>query len=96
MLTSLRIRNVSLLVFAAAIPTLTKGLEPAPQDVPRAVRELQSADAAKRLIALQQMMDDAGSAKAALPFFFLLVLAVAIITVFPAIVMVLPQMAFPG
>jgi hypothetical protein len=31
-----------------------------------------------------------------LPFFFLLVLAVAIITVFPAIVMVLPQMAFPG
>lgn len=67
MLTSLRIRNVSLLVFAAAIPTLTKGLEPAPQDVPRAVRELQSADAAKRLIALQQMMDDAGSAKAALP-----------------------------
>jgi tripartite ATP-independent transporter DctM subunit len=34
-------------------------------------------------------------AKAALPFFFLLVLAVAIITVFPSIVMVLPRMAFP-
>ncbi|MDB5600622.1 MAG: C4-dicarboxylate transporter permease [Xanthobacteraceae bacterium] len=35
-------------------------------------------------------------ALAALPFFFLLVVAVAIITVFPSIVMVLPQMAFPG
>jgi TRAP-type C4-dicarboxylate transport system permease large subunit len=35
-------------------------------------------------------------AKAALPFFFLLVVAVAIITVFPVIVMVLPRMAFPG
>src|ERR1041385_4743350 len=34
-------------------------------------------------------------AKASLPFFFLLVLAVAIITVFPGIVMVLPRMAFP-
>ena len=34
-------------------------------------------------------------ALAALPFFFLLVAAVAIITVFPQIVMVLPQMAFP-
>jgi len=34
-------------------------------------------------------------ARAALPFFFLLVLAVAIITVFPDIVMVLPRMAFP-
>jgi tripartite ATP-independent transporter DctM subunit len=34
-------------------------------------------------------------AKAALPFFFLLVLAVAIITVFPSIVMVLPRLAFP-
>ena len=34
-------------------------------------------------------------AKASLPFFFLLVLAVAIITVFPSIVMVLPRMAFP-
>ncbi len=35
-------------------------------------------------------------AKASLPFFFLLVLAVAIITVFPDIVMVLPRMAFPS
>ena len=35
-------------------------------------------------------------ASAALPFFFLLVLAVAIITVFPDIVMVLPRMAFPN
>jgi tripartite ATP-independent transporter DctM subunit len=35
-------------------------------------------------------------AKAALPFFFLLVLAVAIITVFPSIVMVLPRLAFPA
>jgi tripartite ATP-independent transporter DctM subunit len=34
-------------------------------------------------------------AKASLPFFFLLVLAVAIIPVFPSIVMVLPRMAFP-
>jgi tripartite ATP-independent transporter DctM subunit len=34
-------------------------------------------------------------AKASLPFFFLLVAAVAIITVFPSIVMVLPRMAFP-
>jgi tripartite ATP-independent transporter DctM subunit len=35
-------------------------------------------------------------ARAALPFFFLLVLAVAIITVFPSIVMVLPRLAFPA
>jgi TRAP-type C4-dicarboxylate transport system permease large subunit len=35
-------------------------------------------------------------ARAALPFFLLLVAAVAIITVFPDIVMVLPRMAFPG
>jgi tripartite ATP-independent transporter DctM subunit len=34
-------------------------------------------------------------AKASLPFFFLLVAAVAIITIFPDIVMVLPRMAFP-
>jgi tripartite ATP-independent transporter DctM subunit len=34
-------------------------------------------------------------ARASLPFFFLLVLAVALITVFPDIVMVLPRMAFP-
>jgi len=50
------------------------------------------------LFVLQTMSgkDSNTVAKAALPFFFLLVLAVAIITVFPAIVMVLPQMAFPG
>ena len=35
-------------------------------------------------------------ARASLPFFFLLVLAVAIITLFPDIVMVLPRMVFPG
>jgi TRAP-type C4-dicarboxylate transport system permease large subunit len=34
-------------------------------------------------------------ALAALPFFFLLVAAVAIITVFPQIVMYLPELAFP-
>ncbi len=33
-------------------------------------------------------------AKAALPFFFLLVVAVALITVFPQIVMVVPRMLF--
>ena len=33
---------------------------------------------------------------AALPFFFLLVAAVAIITVFPSIVMVLPRWVFPS
>jgi TRAP-type C4-dicarboxylate transport system permease large subunit len=33
---------------------------------------------------------------AALPFFFLLVVAVAIITVFPQIVMWLPKYVFPG
>jgi tripartite ATP-independent transporter DctM subunit len=50
------------------------------------------------LFVLQTMSgkDSNTVAKAALPFFFLLVLAVAIITVFPAIVMVLPRMAFPG
>jgi tripartite ATP-independent transporter DctM subunit len=50
------------------------------------------------LFVLQTMSgkDSNTVAKAALPFFFLLVLAVAIITVFPSIVMVLPQMAFPG
>lgn len=67
MRTSPLIRSVFLLVFAAAIPALTKGREPATQDASRIVRELQNADAAKRLIALQQMVDDAGSAKAALP-----------------------------
>ena len=35
-------------------------------------------------------------ALASLPFFFLLVVAVAIITVFPQIVMILPQLAFPS
>ena len=35
-------------------------------------------------------------ALAALPFFFLLVVAVALITIFPQIVMWLPQYAFPG
>ncbi|MBN9084797.1 MAG: C4-dicarboxylate ABC transporter permease [Rhizobiales bacterium 62-17] len=35
-------------------------------------------------------------ALASLPFFFLLVVAVAIITVFPSIVMWLPQLIFPG
>ncbi len=34
-------------------------------------------------------------ALASLPFFFLLVIAVALITIFPDIVMVLPRMAFP-
>src|SRR6187399_2643060 len=50
------------------------------------------------LFVLQTMSgkDSNTVAKAALPFFFLLVLAVAIITVFPDIVMVLPRMAFPG
>src|SRR3954466_9408081 len=50
------------------------------------------------LFVLQTMSgkDSNTVAKAALPFFFLLVVAVAIITVFPDIVMVLPRMAFPG
>ena len=50
------------------------------------------------LFVLQTMSgkDSNTVARAALPFFFLLVLAVAIITVFPDIVMVLPRMAFPG
>jgi tripartite ATP-independent transporter DctM subunit len=49
------------------------------------------------LFVLQTMSgkDSNTVAKAALPFFFLLVVAVAIITVFPDIVMVLPRMAFP-
>jgi tripartite ATP-independent transporter DctM subunit len=49
------------------------------------------------LFVLQTMSgkDSNTVARAALPFFFLLVLAVAIITVFPDIVMVLPRMAFP-
>ncbi|MET3840742.1 TRAP transporter large permease subunit [Bradyrhizobium sp. OAE829] len=50
------------------------------------------------LFVLQTMSgkDSNTVAKAALPFFFLLVLAVAIITVFPDIVMLLPRIAFPG
>jgi TRAP-type C4-dicarboxylate transport system permease large subunit len=35
-------------------------------------------------------------ARASLPFFCLLVLALAIITIFPDIVMVLPRMAYSG
>ena len=48
------------------------------------------------LFVLQTMSgkDSNTVARAALPFFFLLVAAVAIITVFPDIVMVLPRMAF--
>ncbi len=48
------------------------------------------------LFVLQTMSgkDSNTVARAALPFFFLLVVAVAIITVFPDIVMVLPRMAF--
>ena len=50
------------------------------------------------LFVLQTMSgkDSNTVARASLPFFFLLVLAVAIITVFPDIVMVLPRMVFPG
>ena len=49
------------------------------------------------LFVLQTMSgkDSNTVARAALPFFFLLVLAVAIITMFPDIVMVLPRLAFP-
>jgi tripartite ATP-independent transporter DctM subunit len=49
------------------------------------------------LFVLQTMSgkDSNTVARASLPFFCLLVLAVAIITVFPDIVMVLPRMAFP-
>jgi len=50
------------------------------------------------LFVLQTMSgkDSNTVAKASLPFFFLLVVAVAIITVFPDIVMVLPRYVFPG
>ena len=50
-----------------------------------------------KLFVLQTMSGEDSNtvARASLPFFFLLVLAVAIITVFPWIVMVLPRMAFP-
>jgi TRAP-type C4-dicarboxylate transport system permease large subunit len=48
------------------------------------------------LFVLQTMsgQDSNTVARASLPFFFLLVAAVAIITIFPQIVMVLPRMAF--
>ena len=50
------------------------------------------------LFVLQTMSghDSNTVARAALPFFFLLVAAVAIITLFPDIVMVLPRTVFPG
>jgi tripartite ATP-independent transporter DctM subunit len=50
------------------------------------------------LFVLQTMSgkDSNTVARASLPFFFLLVVAVAIITAFPDIVMVLPRLAFPG
>jgi tripartite ATP-independent transporter DctM subunit len=50
------------------------------------------------LFVLQTMSgkDSNTVARASLPFFFLLVVAVAIITAFPDIVMVLPRWAFPG
>ena len=50
------------------------------------------------LFVLQTMSgkDSNTVAKAALPFFFLLIIAVAIITIFPDIVMLLPRLAFPG
>ena len=50
------------------------------------------------LFVLQAMSgkDSMYVAKASLPFFFLLVAAVAIITVWPWSVMVLPKLAFPG
>jgi tripartite ATP-independent transporter DctM subunit len=50
------------------------------------------------LFVLQTMSgkDSNTVARASLPFFFLLVVAVAIITVFPDIVMVLPRYVFPG
>ncbi|KEQ06284.1 TRAP transporter large permease [Pseudorhizobium pelagicum] len=50
------------------------------------------------LFVLQTMSgrDSLTVARAALPFFFLLVATAAIITVFPDIVMFLPRMAFPG
>ena len=49
------------------------------------------------LFVLQTMSgkDSNTVAKAAIPFFLLLVVAVALITIFPQIVMVLPKLAFP-
>ncbi len=50
------------------------------------------------LFVLQTMSgrDSLTVAKASLPFFFLLVVTVVIITVFPDIVMLLPRLAFPN
>jgi tripartite ATP-independent transporter DctM subunit len=50
------------------------------------------------LFVLQTMSgkDSNTVARAALPFFFLLVVAVALITVFPDIVLIVPRLAFPG
>ncbi|MCY1665164.1 TRAP transporter large permease [Rhizobium sp. SL86] len=50
------------------------------------------------LFVLQTMSgrDSLAVARAALPFFLLLVVTVVIITVFPDIVLILPKMAFPG
>ena len=50
------------------------------------------------LFVLQTMSgwDSNKVALAALPFFFLLVVAVALITIFPQIVMVVPNWVFPG
>ena len=50
------------------------------------------------LFVLQTMSgkDSNTVARASIPFFLLLVVAVALITVFPAIVMVLPKLVFPG
>ncbi|MCC2613134.1 TRAP transporter large permease subunit [Neorhizobium sp. Rsf11] len=50
------------------------------------------------LFVLQTMSgrDSLTVARAALPFFFLLLATVAILTIFPDIVLVLPKMAFPG
>ena len=79
-----------LALLAAPAMAQTKWYLPAayPADNPHSVN----------LFVLQTMSgkDSNTVAKAALPFFFLLVVAVAIITVFPDIVMVLPRIAFPG
>jgi TRAP-type C4-dicarboxylate transport system permease large subunit len=50
------------------------------------------------LFVLQTMSgkDSNTVARASIPFFLLLVVAVALITAFPDIVMVLPRLAFPG
>jgi tripartite ATP-independent transporter DctM subunit len=50
------------------------------------------------LFVLQTMSgrDSLTVAKAALPFFFLLLATVAVLTIFPEIVLVLPRMVYPG